>query len=164
METTVRIAQVILLLIGSMALGVVSCGIGLLFLAALIIPSKPGGDNWGAAIVMFPAFGCGATLGAIGGLAWSLRWVTQRGMDTWKPKTWVGVILGFAAGLPIAIGLLHRLPGPNWAADLGRYWTGVCILAAAPATLGGILATITSGSGKGREARRRRRRPLLHKR
>jgi hypothetical protein len=129
-----RIFQNILLVIGAMALGTISCGPGLFYLMAVTV-WQPRGLEF---VMVIPLFSCGAALGTILGFAAGMHAITTRNNEAWKLRVWVGVAVGAAAGL--AIRFANALPGYPALGELFQVWPTTAVLTAALGTLGGVVA------------------------
>lgn len=133
-----------LLIIGSSAFGAASGGLGLAYLAALTVfrlrPGEEPGLAWGAYIGVFVCMLLGGTLGAIVGLVGAVGRITQGEAKSWSPITWIGVVLGLAAGLVIR----SSVPLDQWGVfgEAVRLWPGTAICVAALGTLGGFAGSV----------------------
>jgi hypothetical protein len=135
-----------------MALGAVSSGVTLLYLASwTVFRTRPGQDpglNWGAAIGVLAFALCGGTTGAIAGLVGALRAIVRGQGQPWKPMTWTGTALGLAAGLAISFSSMtdrQYLPG-----SLVDLWAGTAVFTAAAGILGGLIGDAASNLHGGR--------------
>jgi hypothetical protein len=138
-------------------LGGVSCSYLLWFFFICVIAGNPRGESaMGAATGAIYSLVCGSILGSIVGLAFAVRRVMQRGMDTWLPRTWIGILLGLPVGLVGALRSLHsHLGTAHWTNIPREQWLLLLTLTAAASTLGGILSTVIVGWWKGRSSRLR---------
>ena len=152
-DNVVKYIQVVLLFIGAPALGVVSCGFGLMYLASgTVFHTRLGQDpslDWNGAIGSLGCGFCGGTFGAIAGLVGALRWISRRGREPWTSHIWIGVVLGLVVALAI------RFSGFEFG-GLIRGWPGIVLYLAASGTFGGLIGGVTS-SDRARQRRPRKR-------
>ena len=144
-----RLLQNVLLVIGAIAIGVVS-GLVLAFVVTMMVSApRPGEDpslNWGAGIIFILVAVLGCIAGVIIGFVGALRWIARGSSETWSWMVWIGVVLG------IVMAFLIRFSGVldwNILGDMIRWWPGLLIFSVAAACLGGILGGIAMPRGKG---------------
>jgi len=135
-----RNLQSILLVIGSSALGLVSCVA--FVVCALIALTKPGsGEEFGSAIYLAFFAIVGGLLGAIAGFLGSLSWVCERGREQWTRATWIEIVLGVLIAIAISVRFSSAL---NFLllGDLTKWWSGLSLFLTAAACLGGFLGCL----------------------
>ena len=151
-----RHIQNLLLVVGAMALGVSSFGLGMLcYAAATEWGGRGGPDSIGGAGVAILGLACSAVLGAIVGFVAAVRWIMTRKSEPWKPRIWCGVTIGILIGL--ALYFISRLAASppkagvaeSWPVVLARgselvdniaYWPIAAVLTSALGMLGGVFA------------------------
>ncbi|MCX7393162.1 MAG: hypothetical protein NTW75_03445 [Planctomycetales bacterium] len=133
-----RNLQSILLVIGSSALGLVSCVA--FVVCAFIALTKPGsGEEFGSAIYLAFFAIVGGLLGAIAGFLGSLSWVCERGREQWTRATWIGIVLGVLIAISVRFsGALNFL----LLGDLTKWWSGLSLFLTAAACLGGFVGCL----------------------
>lgn len=129
-----RQLQNLLFVIGATATGIV-VGAGLAFIMALgVLPS--GRDAGGAVVAFMILAACGGVLGAGIGLVGSIRWISQRSTKPWTLMTWIGILVGLAAGMPIKGSALFT---SNVVGDLFNWLPAAIPFLATMAFLGGAI-------------------------
>ncbi len=130
--------QIVLLLIGGSALGLVSCVV-FVFCVVATIDTSGSAEDWGAAIFFVFFSFCGGIFGAVVGLVLSLRWISDHGSKPWTPSNWIGVLLGLAIGLVIRASNVLGFLSLGTLGDLIELRLGLAIFLAAVGCLGGIV-------------------------
>jgi hypothetical protein len=127
-----RFLQGLLLVVGSLALGTVAGFFAVALLMDRMIPvrGEPSTRGYGSFI---GGLFCGAPLGTLVGLVGSIGWLrAQDEPRPWSRFVWLGVLLGFVAGLVVTYRWDER-------GGIGGWWVASLVVPAC-GTVGGILA------------------------
>jgi hypothetical protein len=126
--------QNVLFVIGATSAGLVWSA-GLAFTMALgILPS--GRDAGGAVVVFMILAACGAVFGAVIGLVGSIRRISQRPTEPWTLMTWIGMLVGLAAGFALRV---STVLDASVAGDLIKWLPATLLFLAMMAFLGGFI-------------------------
>jgi hypothetical protein len=129
-----RFLQNILSTVGMTALSTV---FGFLAVAALTaLTQRPSEEPWTRGFGQYlGGLICGAPLGAAVGFLGSILFIrVQDGSVPWNPIVWLGILLGLLTGTTLSF---------HWGMTSGQHWwLAVTVLAAASATVGGLLARL----------------------
>jgi hypothetical protein len=135
----IRVFQNVLFVLGATSAGL-AWGAGLAFLLGLGIFPPVGRDDWGALIGFTFLAACGSVIGVIIGLVGSIFWIKQRATEPWTLTTWIGMLVGLAAG--IALRVSNVFDASLVAGDLMRSLPATLVFLAMTVFLGGILGSV----------------------
>lgn len=138
-----RHLQNLLVVIGGTVAGLVLSA-GIAFLVGLVV--FPAGRDAGGAVVAFMILAtCGGVVGALIGLAGSISWISRRSGEPFTLMTWIGMVVGLAAGLAIrSSAVLDR----TILGELIEWLPGKLAFLATMAFVGGFIGTIVASWGK----------------
>jgi hypothetical protein len=118
LETFGRIVRGLLIVVGSTLFGLST---GALVTHALLTATLGAikQDGWGAAPIWLLFVAVGAGLGLIVGMTTGIRWIRNSELTAYSVFDWLGLLLGIAAGVGLALLVPDRY-----------YWFVKCIVAA----------------------------------
>ncbi len=135
-----RSLQNVFLVIGSTALGTSLGYFGLILVIASM--QRSGGEPWQAGFGQYlGGLICGAPLGSLAGLAFSVGWICAHDRSrVWSVLVWFGVLLGLALGPVVS---------SRWHVHQATGWWGTAVFSAACGTVGGFVAGACLGFWEG---------------
>ena len=132
----VLLAQNMLIVIGSTALGAVTVGFGLGFFVSLFF-SPSGPEDYTSEVYSLGSLCCGGFLGAIIAFVMAVRAISERENALWRSTVWISASVGLVAGFL----LCHFLIIPS---SLPFRWFPSMIFSIAFSMVSGLVAHTVS--------------------